>query len=103
MCNFFADVISTDGSTKVLSYPIKHESGIVMKKKSSTIDVPNDNSGKGDDNFRRFEYWDIGPYFLDVGDCHLLSTFHMTIKGMTVTEVKMINAFVCSPIYGRLW
>jgi len=36
------------------TYPIKHDSGIVMKKKSSTIDVPNNNSGKGDDRFRRF-------------------------------------------------
>ena len=34
-----------------------------MKKKSSTTDVPKDNSGKGDDRFCRFEYWGIGPYF----------------------------------------
>ena len=35
--------------------------------------------------------------------CYLLSIFHMTIEGMIVIEVKMTNAFVCSPIYGRLW
>ena len=48
-----------------------------MKKKSSTIDVPNENSGKGDDNFRRFEYWGIGPYFLVhyVGDSTVFEGF----------------------------
>ena len=48
-----------------------------MKKKSSTIDVPNDNSGKGDDKFCRFEYWGIGPYFLVhyVGDSTVFEGF----------------------------
>ena len=48
-----------------------------MKKKSSTIDVPNDDSGKGDDRFCRFEYWGIGSYFLVhyVGDCTVFGGF----------------------------
>ena len=68
------DVISTIHKG---TYPIKHDSGIVMKKKSSVIDVPNDNSGKGDDRFHRFEYWGIGPYFLVhyVGDCTVFEGF----------------------------
>ena len=44
------------------TYPIKHD-GVIMKKKSSAIDVPNDDSGKGDKRFRRYEYWGIESFF----------------------------------------
>ena len=73
------------------TYPIKHDSGIVMKKKSSTIDVPSDNSSKGDDRFRKFEYWGIGSYFLVhyVGDCTVFEGFcHRNSKSTSKPFVR---------------
>ena len=64
-----------------------------MKKKSSIIDVPNDNSGKGDDNFCRFEYWGIGPYFLVhyVGDSTVFEGFSHRNSKDTIKPFKAFS------------
>ena len=72
------------------TYPVKHD-GVVMKKKSSTIDIPNDNTGKGDNRFHRYEYWGIGSYFFMhyVGDCTISEGFcHRNSKDNTKPFIR---------------
>ena len=73
------------------TYPIKHNSGVMMKKKSSTIDIPNDNAGRGDDRFRRYEYWGIESYLLIhyVRDCTVFEGFcHRSSKDNTKPFIR---------------
>lgn len=60
------------------TYTLKHETQshkIEIKKKSSAIDV--ENESKGDDGFRRFEFWGVGSFYMIhyVGDHTIYKSF----------------------------
>ena len=90
--NKFIDLLYLErGVLQHLENPLGYVTGLCNEAKSSTIDILNDNTSKGDNRFHRYEYWGIGSYFFMhyVGDCTILEGFcHRNSKDNTKPFIR---------------